>query len=84
MYEKPKVIEKGIIITPPRKLIDLGGSKAIILPMEWLKIQKWLGREIKELVAICNEVIIFTTPDNIEKAKQILLRFKEKEKHTNA
>ncbi len=76
MTEKPK-IEKGIIVTPPRKVIDLGGSKAVTLPMEWVKIQKWLGKEVSELVSVANEAVVLVPPEKAEKAKEILKKIEE-------
>jgi len=65
-------IEAGIIVSSPRKVIELGGSKAITLPKEWVKIQKWLGREVTELASVANEAVVLVPPDKIEKAKRIL------------
>jgi hypothetical protein len=65
-------IEAGVIVSSPRKVIELGGSKAITLPKEWVKIQKWLGREVTELASVANEAVVLVPPDKIEKAKRIL------------
>jgi hypothetical protein len=67
-----EAIEKGIIISGPRKVIRVGGSKAITLDPQWLKIQKWLGQEVTELVSVANSVIVFVPPEKTEIAKKII------------
>lgn len=68
----PEKIEAGIIISRARKVINLGGSKAVTLPKEWVKIQKWLGRDVAELASVANEVVVLAPPEKVEKAKRIL------------
>ena len=80
MVEETKIakIEKGIVITSPRKIFDLGGSKAIILPMAWFKIQRWLGKEVSELVSVANEAVVLVPPEKAAKAKRILQELERK------
>ena len=70
-------IEKGLVISPGRKVLKVGGSLAITLPKEWVKIQKWLGREVSELASVGDEVVILVPPEKLELAKEILLRIEE-------
>jgi len=70
-------IEKGIIVSPPRKILKIGGSKAITLPKEWLDIQRWLGKEVSELASVGNEVVVLVPPDKIDKALKILKKMEE-------
>lgn len=70
-------IEKGIIVSSPRKVIKVGGSRAITLDPRWLRIQKWLGNEVTELVSVASSVVIFVPEDKVEKAKEILRRIEE-------
>ena len=70
-------IGKGII-TSKRRVINLGGSKAVTLPRTWLAIQKWLGKEVTELISLANEAIVLVPLGQEEKARKILMEF---EKH---
>lgn len=77
-------IEKGIITSGPRKVIRVGGSKAVTLDPKWLDIQKWLGEEVTELVSIANSVVVLVPPEKAERAKEILRRIeKEMEEDSN-
>jgi len=76
-------VEKGII-TSTRRVLEIGGSKAITLPKKWVDIQKWLGKEVTELVSLANDVIILVAPDQAEKAKEILKQIEEGRKDKNA
>jgi len=74
--EKTKM-KRGIMITPPRKVINLGGSKAVTIPTEWLKFQKWQGRDIKEFSMICNDIIILIPFESkIDEAIELLQEYK--------
>lgn len=72
-------IEKGIIISK-RRILEIGGSKAVTLPRKWVDIQKWLGKEVSELVSLANEAIILVPPGQEEKAKQILVELEKQRK----
>jgi len=71
MGEKSEKIEEGLIISR-RRVVPIGGSKGVTLSKKWLDIQKWLGREVTELVSIANEAIVLVPPEKEEKAKKIL------------
>jgi len=71
-----EVIEKGIIISK-RRVLTIGGSKAVTLPKRWLDIQKWLGREITELVLIGNEAVVLVPPEKKDLALRILRKIEE-------
>ena len=75
-------VEKGII-TSTRRVLDIGGSKAVTLPRKWVDIQKWLGKEVTELVSLANDCIILVAPDQVERATWILKQIKEG-KRTNS
>lgn len=75
MTENEKV-EKGII-TSTRKVFELGGSKAITLSKKWVDIQRWLGREVSELVSLSNSVIVLVPPGQEEKAREILKKIEK-------
>jgi len=64
-------IEEGLIISR-RKVLPVGGSKAVTLSKKWLDIQKWLGREVTELVSVANDAVVLVPPEKEEKAKRIL------------
>jgi len=64
-------VEKGII-TSTRKVFEIGGSKAITLSHKWVDIQKWLGKEVTELVSLSNSVIVLVPPGQEKKALEIL------------
>lgn len=70
-------IEKGIIVSGPRKVIKVGNSHAITLDAQWLKIQRWLGKAVNELISISNSVIVLVPPDKVEKGKEILRHIEE-------
>jgi hypothetical protein len=69
-------VEKGIIVSR-RKVIPVGSSKAVTLSKRWLDIQKWLGREVTELVSVANDAIVLVPPEKEEKAKRILKMLEE-------
>jgi len=69
-------VEKGIIVSR-RKVIPVGGSKAITLSKKWLDIQKWLGKEVTELVSVADDAIVLVPVGKEEKAKKILAMLEE-------
>jgi len=69
-------VEKGII-TSTRSVIDIGRSKAITLDKRWLMIQKWLGKEVSELVSLANNVVVLVPPEKAELAHEVLRRIEE-------
>ena len=70
-------IEKGLVISR-RRVLELNPStRAITLPAEWWKIQKWLGRELTEVCLVANQAIVVVPPDEEEKAKKILLQLEQ-------
>lgn len=71
-------VEEGLIISK-RKVLPVGGSRAITLSKKWLDIQKWLGREVTELVSVANDVIVLVSPEKEEKAKKILRAIEKEE-----
>jgi len=76
MSEEREVIEKGIIISR-RKVIDLGGSKAVTLPAKWLDIQRWLGKEVDEFVSVADNLILLVPPEKEKLAIRILKKLEE-------
>ena len=52
--------------------MEIGGSKAITLPRKWVDIQKWLGKEVTELVSLANDAVVLVSPGQEEKALKIL------------
>jgi len=76
MSEEREVVEKGIIISK-RKVIDLGGSKAVTLPAKWLDIQKWRGKEVDELVSVADDLVLLVPPEKKEKAIRLLRKLEE-------
>ena len=71
-------IEKGIVVSGPRKIIKYGCSKAVTLDPEWLKIQKWLGQEVTELVSIANSVVVLVPPEMKDRGLLILREIEER------
>lgn len=52
--------------------MEIGGSKAITLPRKWVDIQKWLGKEVTELVSLANDAVVLVSLGQEEKALKIL------------
>jgi len=73
-------IEKGTIKSK-RQVFELGGSKAVTLDKRWLMIQKWLGKEVTELVSIANNVVVLVPPEKADLAHEVLREI-EKKLHT--
>ena len=73
-------IEEGFIISK-RMVLPIGGSKGITLSKKWLDIQKWLGREVTELISIADDAIILVSPEKEEMAKEILRQIKKSGKY---
>lgn len=69
-------IEKGIIRSK-RQVIDIGGSKGVTLPKTWVDIQKWMGKEVTELVSIADNIVVLVPPDKADKALEILRKIEE-------
>lgn len=67
-----EIIERGIVVTKPRKIIKVGHSKAVTLPKKWLDVQLWLGKEVVELASIGNSAVIFCNPKDVPKWKKII------------
>jgi antitoxin component of MazEF toxin-antitoxin module len=75
---KREKIEKNVIIAK-KPLIKLGNSRAVTLPATWLKIQKYLGRDpLREVAVIGNSLLIITTENEVEIAKQLLTEYEKK------
>jgi len=72
-------IEEGLIISR-RRVVPIGGSKGVTLSKKWLDIQKWLGREVTELVSVANDAIVLVPPEKEEKAKRILKMLEDEER----
>ena len=71
-----ETVEKGIIVSEkPRKIVDYGNSKAVTLDPRWLRIQKWLGKEVTELISVANSIVILAPPDKKEHALEVLRRY---------
>jgi len=77
-----KGVEEGIIISK-RQVINLRKSKAITLDARWLMIQKWLGKEVSELVSIANNVVVLVPPEKAELAHKVLRKIEEEMKETS-
>jgi len=77
---REKIID-GVIVAK-RRLVELGGSKVVSLPKLWLKIQKWLGKEVVELVSIANEIILLVPPDKVDLGIKFLREWEKKLKET--
>ena len=69
-------VEEGIIVSEPRNVVKIGGSRFISLPSIWFEINKYLGKEVKQLVPIADEVIILVPPEKKEEGKKILKLWK--------
>jgi hypothetical protein len=75
------IIEKGVIIAPRRKVQTIGVTNLVSLPREWVKIQKWLGREVSEVCLVANSAIVILPVGQVEKAKRILQKIEEELKN---
>ena len=63
-----EAIEEGIIVST-RSVMPFGGSRAVTLSAKWLDIQKWLGKELKELVSISSpNMVVYVEPDKKDEA----------------
>jgi hypothetical protein len=75
--EGKEIIEEGLIVSR-RKVIPVGGSKGVTLPKTWLDIQKWLGKEVSELVSVADDMVILVPPEKEQLAKRIIREFEKK------
>jgi len=73
-------VDEGTI-TSRRKVVDVGDSKAVTLPRRWLEFQRWLGKEVSEVMLVANSVVVLVPPGKEEDARRIL---KELEKENAA
>ena len=67
-------IEEGISEST-RSVINIGGSKGVTLPSGWLKIQRWLGKEVSELTVIGNDILVLGPPEKKEELKKLLKQY---------
>ena len=67
-------VEHGII-TSKRKILTVGGSKCVSLSAKWLDIQRWLGKDVSEVVSVANSVVVLAPPEKEEHAKRVLKMF---------
>ncbi|MEM4727467.1 MAG: hypothetical protein QXD04_04360 [Candidatus Bathyarchaeia archaeon] len=67
-------VEEGMVISR-RRILPVGGSLGVTFSKRWLDIQRWLGREVKELVSIGDDVIILVRPEDEEVAVKLLRQF---------
>jgi len=74
--DKKDKIEEGII-TSTRKVIPIGDSKGVTLSKKWLDIQKWLGKDVKELVSVADSIVILVPPGEEEKAKKFMRKYEK-------
>ena len=65
------------IIVSKRRLISLGGSKAVTLSAKWLQLKKLLGREVYELISVANDMILLVPPEKKERAIKALEKLEE-------
>jgi len=70
------------IKTSERRIFEVGGSKAITLPRDWVKFQEWLRKKrLTEVYCVMNNVIILAPPEMKDEVTQLLERYeREKEK----
>lgn len=71
------MVEEGMVVTKPRKVITVGHSKAVTLPKKWLDVQLWLGKEVIELASIGNSAVIFCNPKDVLKWKNIIKKIED-------
>jgi len=75
-------ISEGLVIST-RAVYDFGpGSKGVTLSKKWLDIQKWLGKDVDELVSVADSIVVLAPP---EKRQDIIAFIKawEKEREKN-
>ena len=77
--DEKDIIEEGIVRSR-RKVISFGDSKGITLSKKWLDIQKWLGKEVTELVSISNSIIVLTSPKEEEKALEFVKEYEKRKR----
>jgi len=70
------------IKTSERRIFEVGGSKAITLPKDWVKFQEWLRKKrLTEVYCVMNNVIILAPPEMKDEITQLLERY-ERDKET--
>jgi hypothetical protein len=74
---KKETVEEGMVVTKPRKVITVGHSKAVTLPKKWLDVQRWLGKEVIEMASIGNSAVIFCSPEDVLKWKNIIRKIED-------
>ena len=72
-------VQEGLIISR-RKVLPIGGSKAVTLSKKWLDIQRWLGREVDELISVSNSIIILVDPEKKDEAVRFIRLWEEQVK----
>lgn len=73
-----ETIEEGFVISP-RKVFQVGDSKAVTLSKKWLDIQKWLGIEVDEVVSVANSLVVLVSPERKDEAIEFLKAWEKRE-----
>ena len=73
-----ETVEEGFVISP-RKVFQVGDSKAVTLSKKWLDIQKWLGIEVEEVVSVANSLIVLVSPERKDEAIEFLKAWEKRE-----
>ena len=61
-----------------RKLFDIGGSKAITLPRDWIKFVEWLRKkELSEVYCAMDDIIVLAPPEKKAEVKKLLEKYEE-------
>ena len=72
-------ILNGLVISR-RRVIPVGGSKAVTLSKKWLDIQKWLGKEVDELISVSNSIVLLVDPGKKDEAIRFIREWEKKQK----
>ena len=62
---------EGMVISR-RRVLPVGGSRAVTLSKKWLDIQKWLGKEVDEVISVANSIVILVDPEMKDEAISFL------------
>lgn len=78
--------EDDYIIAKRRVIFPIGGSKAITLPMDWVKyIERLEKKQLNEIYTLMDEIVVVAPEERVEEFKEFLTvwsRLTPKDKET--
>jgi len=73
-------VKSLMVVISRRRVIPVGGSKAVTLSKKWLDIQKWLGKEVDELISVSNSIVLLVDPGKKDEAIRFIREWEKKQK----